>query len=93
MKTRDFQLSRLTINHFDFLQNLYDNGVLDEKGVIDLATEGLKDIPKEARGVLYPVDLEVVGLVARHFRSGREKVAIYRDRKGQRYVVADFREP
>ncbi len=91
MKTRGFQLSRLTIQHFDFLQNLYDSGVLGEREVAELASEGLKGIPKEAQRVLYPVNLELVHLVSNHYRSGREKIAIYKDRGGQRYVAADFR--
>ena len=93
MKTRGFQLSRLTLNHFEFIRGLYDNGVINEGALIDLASEGLKGVPREAQHVLYPVNWDVVRLVTDHYRSGRKKIAIYMDCKGQRYVTADFLEP
>ena len=90
MKTRGFQLSQLTLLNMDFVRGLYDDGTIDEKALIELAQESLKGIPKEAHAVLYPLNLEIVGLVTNHYRSGRKKIAIYRDRSGQRYVAADF---
>ncbi|HLD57023.1 MAG TPA: hypothetical protein VJA47_01880 [archaeon] len=90
MRRQGFQLSRLTICHLDFLQGLYDDGFIDERALTELAHEGLKGIPKEAQRVLYPMTEEVVGLVANHYRSGKKKIAIYMDGKGQRRVAADF---
>ncbi len=91
-KTRGFQLSRLTIQHFDFLLGLHESGMLSEKGICEEAEAGLSGMPKEAERVIYPVNLEIVGLVSQHYRSGRKKIAIYRDADGQRYVAADFLE-
>ena len=90
MKTRGFQLSQLTLQHFDFVEGLFESGVIDEKLAVELAQEGLKGIPKEAQLVLHPLNGEVLQLVVQHVRAGRRKIAIYRDGKGQRYVAADF---
>ncbi len=90
MKTRGFRLPKLTICHLDFVQGLFDSGFIDEKALTELAEEGLKGLPQGTRILLYPMTEEIVGLVANHYRSGRRKIAIYRDGSGQRYVAADF---
>ena len=91
MKTKGFELSSLTIMHFDFVRGLYDSGIIDDKLLSELSQEALKgNVPKQAENILYPVTLELVELVTNQYRSGRSKIAVYKDKKGQRYVAADF---
>ena len=77
--------------HFDFLRGLYDSGVIGDKLLSELSQEALKgNVPKQAEDILYPITLELVELVTDHYRSRRGKIAVYKDRKGQKYVIADF---
>jgi hypothetical protein len=89
-KTKGFQLSSLTLLHFNFLFDIYRSGTIDERLMVALAHEGLKGIPREAEKVICPINREVISLVYDHYREGRKKIAIYRDARGQRYVAADF---
>ncbi len=88
--TKGWQLSQLTILHIDFIVRLIDDGTVTETEGVELVEKGLEELVKDAKDVIFPINREIIGLVSQHFRSGRRKIAIYRDTHDQRYVAADF---
>ena len=93
-KTRGFQLSQLMLQHIDFLAGMELSGVLTEEAVLEeIAKHFTSGIPAEARPLLLPFTGEVYRLVHQHFQSGRKKIAVYMNTRGQRYIAADYYVP
>jgi len=79
--------------HMEFIDRLIREGCLTEEDGVELVEKGLEGIVDDAKEVIFPMSRVIIGLVAAHLATGREKIAIYKDfTSGQRYVAADFLE-
>jgi len=92
-KTRKFQLSSQTLLHIDFVAGLEQNGILTHEQALDQITQGLlEDIPKEAERVVLPFTPILYSMIRQQYQSGRKKIEIWKDEKGERYLMADFHQ-
>lgn len=92
MKTIGFQFSQLTVLHIEFVGFLLEERVISASVGLELITDGLKGLPPEAKNVILPLNEEMMHLIYTHIKSGRRKIAIYRDGNGERYVAGNFLE-
>ncbi len=89
-KTRRCKLPLNALLHFDFLEGLVEAGTISEQLAMQLAQQSLEEISKEEQRVLEPLTGDVLRMVVEQLRSGRRKISIWKDERGQRYVAAEL---
>ncbi|MBI4577956.1 MAG: hypothetical protein HY722_16970 [Planctomycetes bacterium] len=86
---KGFQLSRLTLNHIEFVHGLLQSRAINEEQAVGLVADGLRGMPENVRRVLFPINKKVYRIITDHLSQGYRKISIWSDGKGKRYVAAD----
>lgn len=84
------KLSSLTINHLEFVLGLKNSGMITEQQGLELITEAWSMFPKGAKQIMLPITTSMLDLIYNYITSGRRRIAIYIDDRGEKYIAASF---